>query len=234
MDSPALASDLVWATLVASAIVLGLAAVAVCQNGYSLRARLGAPEWDFSQSWASTLTGIGVIIDAIFQAQLAPGKTLPKETLGSVAVLFALLVVIAPFAYNVVRSPVLTHPDPDHPDVESYQLQGYVGMFLVAGALTLWGALGQIVTIVLLLDEIRLAGYLADPVVRLFQAILLVLLPALLVYAGRTAYWTVQEQAKVTDGRRAILARVKGLDPDALTAEQHAATSPALPPWSLL
>jgi flagellar basal body-associated protein FliL len=69
--------------------------------------RMGAGDWKFSESWASTLTALGGILGAILAAQVLPSETTAEKLAsGSFVVfnlMFAVVVVVATAVYNTLR-----------------------------------------------------------------------------------------------------------------------------------
>jgi len=221
---------LIWIALAIAIAVVGAATTRLAKGDTGkkctdlLKARMGLPKWDFSNSWASMFTGAGAIANSILSAQLAtqsaePARTHSGPAYATVAVIFGAFVIMAPIVYNCSRDLVEVY---SHDPKKDYQYQGYVVMFLVASAITVWGAAGQLGLIVLLLDELRSAGFILYFVARLFQVILACVAVLLLFYAERTIFWTVGQQiVKESGGRRNLFKAQGEMKPD-------------LPNWPLL
>jgi hypothetical protein len=182
-------NGIIWpALLVALAVGIG-AVVLLKRDGISMADPMGLPNWDFSQSWASTFTTVGAVLNGVISSQALPASpaALSRQSYAGLGVLFATLVVLAPCLYNFLRKL----------DRKAWQYHGRVWTFILAGVMTVWAALGQFATIAVLFDEIRLAGYLPDAPVRLLQSILVVGAVGLTFYALSTIRSTVEEQHSV-------------------------------------
>jgi hypothetical protein len=78
--------------------------------------------------------------------------------------------------------------------------QGYVIMFLLAGGLVLWGAIGQLTALGVLTREFVLSGSLAVLTGDILEALVLLLWILLVTYALRTLYLTAKQlSASKTD-----------------------------------
>jgi hypothetical protein len=191
---PSSLNCLIWDALVAAIVVVGVATGRLWKNKDEglwkmLKSRMGQPKWDFTQSWASIFTGAGVIATSILSAQVVGAPS--TASYAAISIMFGALVVMAPLVYNFVRT---SQEVPGECGKKAYQYQGYVGVFLIASAITVWGASGQIVVIGFLLEELRGSHFVSYAVARLFQCLLAAVELALLISAGRTIYWTVEQQ----------------------------------------
>ncbi|HLF48044.1 MAG TPA: hypothetical protein VJA45_01615 [Methylomirabilota bacterium] len=130
---------------------------------------MGTPRWDPSKSWASTITVFGAVVGTVFtsSAVLLPKETtlLPKAQFSSLSLFFAALVVIAPLVYNAIRRNTATSNT-------QIRYEGWVWSFGLASVFTLWGIGGQLLTLFLLLHELRFQGSMPDFVAIVFQALL--------------------------------------------------------------
>lgn len=159
----------------------------------SLGQRIGPANWKFGDSWASTLTVFGAVYGAIL-----PGSVLPAEggyaSPPGVALLnlvFGFLVVLAPFVYNATSSRVQPAPGPaGTTSVVSYE--GRVATFLVASAVTLWAALGEVATMGLTTAELSPGG----TIFYFFAAVLIAVGVLLLGYAWRSIRWILEAQSE--------------------------------------
>jgi len=125
--------------------------------GFQCGKEMGPPDWDFKSSWASTLTVAGAVIGAIVaEPDLFPeSPTLSRAAYSGLSILFALMAVLAPLfysAFRIVRKPVALVP-----------FRGRVWAFLVASAITLWAACGELFMAALLLWDIRTKALFSTP-----------------------------------------------------------------------
>lgn len=187
--------------------------------GAKLGDRMGAGEWKFSESWASTLTALGGILGSVLTAQLLPSETATQKLTNSTFVgfnlMFTIAIVVAAALYNTFRSqrecvkPTDGTPKPgetpkiDPPKVElasaeeaqkTFEYQGKVVYFLLASTLVLWAVFGQLLTAWLLLDQVPDAT-LSNLISIVFRILLVLAAVLALVYGYRSVPWTLRNQA---------------------------------------
>jgi preprotein translocase subunit SecG len=67
---------------------------------------MGGEKWDFSSSWASTLTAVGAILGTTLTAQVLPTQPqIPKSVFVSLNLLFGVIIVVAALVYSATRRP---------------------------------------------------------------------------------------------------------------------------------
>lgn len=206
----------VWALvllLIAFVVVISSYAVTYGAVGAKLFDRMGASDWKFTESWASTLTASGALLGVVLSAQILPTGT-PEQVEMKTAftvfhLMFAAAVVVAAALYNTFRiqkkvvqpsdgapkageTPTI-EPPPRAADTTAYQYQGFVVCFLVASSLVLWAVLGQLLTVGRLLGVVLSRS---DPVAYGVFTVLLFLAGALaLLYGATSVPWTLRNQA---------------------------------------
>jgi hypothetical protein len=227
---------IIYGSLILAVIVTFISAILLTIRNSSPLDRMGPGKWDYNQSWASTITGMGLILGSVLSAQVLPAAPihLPKQSYGALGVLFAALIVLAPLLYNMVRFPVQVHPDPKQPDKTEIQYQGFVGVFLVASTLTVWGATGQLITIGLLFDEIRRMGVLPPGAVLTLQTTLGCVSLFLLLFSGFSIYGAAIQQRSESADRKARLLEALGKSASTSSDEKNHQIHPTLPDWPLL
>lgn len=181
---------------------------------------MGKPHWDFSKSWATSLTAVGALLGTVLSA--AAGGLTSDKTNAGLNLFFGVLVLIAPLLYTATARYTETGPI----DAQEVQVQGYVGMFLLTSLLTVWAVWGELVTILVILYNLTSATILTSPIRYIFLVFLIAALVCVGVYAIRTVPWTVQEQLLKEKQEKE---RLKRLVPEAEEQSQ-----PALNDWSLL
>src|SRR5262245_37795851 len=130
-------TGLVVLALVVSVIAVGVALSIF--NKLKWTDRMGSAKWDPATSWASTLTAIGALLAIAFAmsaALPAESQRLAKNQYAGLTIFFAMVNVLAPFVYNATRTEKAGTTPPE--------LQGSVGAFATASAMTLWAVLGQL------------------------------------------------------------------------------------------
>ncbi len=153
-----------------------------------LRNTMGLPSWDFSRSWASNITVVGSLVSLTVLASIPVPKEIqiPRSAYTILSLVFTLLAALAPLVYNFSRK-VSREGD-------KIIACGTVFMFVVAGTITLWAAVGQLEMQALLLEELRSAGLLAVSICRLLQVLFAGVAVGLLVYGTRTMIFSVTIQ----------------------------------------
>ena len=89
-----------------------------------LNERIGTPQWDFSKSWATTLTTVGALLSTVIST---PALSDIKMQSG-LSLFFGLVVLIAPLMYTASAERLPTDPDVKN---GTYQYQGTIRMFLI-------------------------------------------------------------------------------------------------------
>jgi hypothetical protein len=148
-----------------------------------------------------------------------------------------MITVLAPFLYTASSK---VERASSSPGVRQLQYQGFVWCFLLATALTLWGVLGEILTVGFLLGEIQAGGALPYTAIVPFALLLFVSVILLCTYAWRgicavVSYQTIRSSHKsdralaipVDLGEGLNLGEVHKGSPDTTLP-------PPLPPWSVL
>lgn len=189
---------------------------------------VGPVNFNFSKSFASTITLLGALLTTILaNKDLVPG-TDPKLDAGSYAALsvfFGLLVVIAPVVYaalsktvhakvtltegRAVYTAVSATDQARNPDAQGdFQSQGYAGGFLLAALLTVWAAFGQLLTLLFFLTDTQ---QLQESVA--FQVVLFVILIptvlAVIVYVWRIVPAVLAFQADHSSHKAKLLEQLR-------------------------
>jgi hypothetical protein len=122
--------------------------------GSKLRTRLVLSS-DWKESWASKITAAGGILGTILAASVLPEATflLAKEQYVALNLLFVLLIALAVLVHNV-RQRART--------------------YLFAGVVTFGAVSGQIITAILLFEEIGIQGTMTPLGVRLVQVLIVI------------------------------------------------------------
>jgi hypothetical protein len=221
---------LVFGALIFAALLVAIRALDLKgKPGYKLNDSMGPANWDFSKSWASTLTIVGAVLGTILSASGVVPATTKYLTHGSYAalnLLFGIVVVLAPFVYRALgRSTRVLATSP----AAEVNYEGTVLGFFVAVFLTLWGVIGELATSCLIFAEVQISQTVLD----LFLAILVVSGGLLLVYVWRSCGWVVRDQREHREDRaqrRAALANQ--ITAQGLTL--HPTADAPLPTWSVL
>jgi len=100
--------------------------------------------------------------------------------------------------------------------------------FLLASALTLWAVLGELVTVILLLAEIRAEGAIPGSVIAVLGGLGGISLILVCVYVLRGTYWVVKYQTDQST-HKAKLRAGASFDEDIPEAKTEA----PLPSWSI-
>jgi hypothetical protein len=174
--------------------------------GVRLSYALGTPAWDFAKSWTSTTTLASAVITTALTLSALPELTryASKSGYAALAMLISFAVVVAPFVFVAFRSGEIGK-DPTGNDTVIYK--GYLWLFLVSGAITLFAGLAQVVVLFLLLDEIFLrygfwsfASY-RDPwlALNVGSVSTAALMVALCRYVSHSMYLTIKLQKQADD-----------------------------------
>ena len=153
--------------------------------------RMGSATWSFGQSWGANAT-IGAGLLGTFLTLIAfpeHPQILDKTSYTLLQALFAAIIALAPLVYGLFRQDVQA----DTNGIAATDSQGYVIMFLLAGGLVLWGALGQLTALGVLIQEFVLGEGLDSVTGHILEALVLILCALLLAYAFRSLYVTAKQ-----------------------------------------
>ena len=124
--------------LAAAILVLACAIVLRRKHPFPCNARLqGSATWSFSDSWASTFTGVSAVLGLFLALGLEfTVQTLDEKGFALLNFFFAVVVLAAALVYKATGKTV-TGDDGEY-------FQGRLWAFLLAAFLTLWAVFGQI------------------------------------------------------------------------------------------
>jgi len=228
---PTLTVDwLVFGPLAVSVAFIVVRAIVLDRTrSFSLSNRMGPGSWDPSKSWASNLTVLAATLGAIVAATgLLPTATsqISNVAYAGLDIFFAVLVAVAPLAFNAFR---VAQPRHNDHGVKEVQFEGFVGLFLVTAALTLWASIGQLTAILALLQDIKANGSLSDMTVGAFDAIIVATMLVVLVYAWGSIAAIVRSQTDLTTRKAVHAARISSY-----RATVPADLDPSYSSWSVL
>ncbi len=235
---------LLVAPLIFSSVVVIVAtwlAIARINKDVGLTTMLGPVGWDFSSSWASTLTAVAILATLLASSDLLPDDLSlnpSKPEFGMLSLIFAFLLPMAPILYNAFRSPIRTL---DGDGNITYQDQGFVWSFVLASILTVWAVGGE------LLSTYQLVGNItATPALILlssgFRVGLIVVAILVVLYVCQATYALILEsvdtgKAKEIRDKQLEVSVILGVLDDqskqALRTELQT-IKPPLPRWSVL
>jgi len=111
----------------------------------------GPVSFDIEASWLTTFTAIGAILGTMLDS---------SETLGTeggdfssavgLSLLFGVLIAFAPFVFKALSRPVQVTTDGEN----TVGYQGYVRGLIAANTITLWAALGEMLTLLIILNAL--------------------------------------------------------------------------------
>jgi hypothetical protein len=198
----------------------------------TLKTPMGTPTWDFGQSWAANLTVIGGALTALLSFTGLPdqGQLMTRTAYLCLGVLFTAMLVLAPPLFNFLRRPIsVAIPDPENPlNTTGLRFQGFVGGFLTATFVLLWGVFGQLITLGILFAELEASDFISNNAMFLLESVLTLLVVALLVYAPVSSTATIKRQKKACDERDQWQEKTsKG-------EEANSPEAPMMPKWHVM
>jgi hypothetical protein len=157
---------------------------------------LGPANWDYSQSWATSLTLVGALLGTVLGAGVLPDKLdlFTKAGYSAFNVLFGMLVLAAPLFYTALQTRGKDAAG------RKQQYEGTIWAFGVASIATLWGVFGQLATVGLLFREIEKAGNLSTVLVTASWIVLGLIAVAAGVYSARRMQQIVAEPTTAEEG----------------------------------
>ncbi len=129
--------------------VLLISALGVTKKAGRLGERAPGPKWSFD-SWATTLTTVGAVLATVLAGATFPTvpREIDKDTLVELSLLFAALVVVAPFVFQAIRTPKATPAD------QEAGKWGFNITLLLACCITFGATLGELSALALLAWEL--------------------------------------------------------------------------------
>jgi hypothetical protein len=176
--------DYDWSTVliiwVPFAAAVALVAWAVLTTT-DIKTPFGPANWDYSQSWATSLTVVGALLGTVIGAGVLPDELdlFTKAGYAGLNVFFGMLVLFAPLIYAALQNRLKD----DDKGVAQYE--GTLLAFIVASVATVWGVLGELGTVGLLFRETEKGASLATVLVWALWIVLSLLLLAAVTYAVR-------------------------------------------------
>ena len=237
IQEPPLPSSTRVGYIIAAALCVSIAVVVItCVSLFikkvSLLHRMGSATWTFGQSWGANAT-IGAGLLGTFLTLIAfpeHPQILDKASYTLLQALFAAIIALAPLVYGLFRRDVQANTN----GIATTDSQGYVIMFLFAGGLVLWGALGQLTALGVLIREFVLGEGLGSLTGCILEALVLILLIFLVIYSLRSLYLTAKQlSASPSDAAGPQPAQLlpAGMPLPAPAASQ---LKPPMHPWSIL
>lgn len=155
---------------------------------------MGASQWSFSSSAATNLTIAGSLLGSVLASSALPDfpHYMTKQSYIVLSLLFAVLVALSPVLYNFFCTPV----GPDPANSQLLVFQGWVWLFFVADALTIWAVSGQLSTLSLLFTEFVARQHVSKVAAAIAWIVTGAVDISLFVYCIRTARYYVKEPAK--------------------------------------
>jgi hypothetical protein len=152
---------------------------------------MGGTTWNFQQSWGSNVTIASGLLSALLTATYLTfpehPHLMPRGSYGLLQSLFMLLLPLAPLAYGLLSRDVQVQVSgPGGASVAHTESQGYIVMYLLAGGLILWAALGQAATLLLLLIEFLIGNMIDVLIGGILVALIGLLILLLAVYGWST------------------------------------------------
>jgi hypothetical protein len=138
----------------------------------------GLPQWDVKQSFVANFTIISALLGGTVSVSVLPDETAHLSSKGYVllSIFFALLLLVAPILFNSSVTKLRSEDEPTKK--EPY---GRIAPFMFTVMLVLWALIGEIIAVLYILDELRIAGSLSGLFVTVSQ--LLVLFAGVLMLA---------------------------------------------------
>jgi hypothetical protein len=215
-----------------AAVIVIVTAVNLRRKKFDLTRRMGSSAWNFGDSWGTNVTIGATLLSALLALTVFPAqpRLMDKSWYSILSTLLTAIVASAPIVYGMIRVQVQANQD----STAAINSQGYVFMFLISGGLVLWGATGQILTLILLTQEFLVAKSFGTAAGLILQALALAMGILVIIYGFRTLYGTVKGfSAPPADAGQPL--NVPHLAPGSVLTEQQVTTlKKPLADWPLL
>jgi hypothetical protein len=184
------AAGIVFVSSLAAAVLVALITIVRLRlEKVNLLGPMGSPSWNLQQSWGTNVAIGGALLSTVLALSGFPEHPdlMTRVSFLQLQSLFAALVALAPPIYGLLHSDVQVAPN----NVAAIESRGYIVMFLISGAIVLWGAIGQTATLFLLLQELEQGDAIDILVGSILQGLAAIFCLLLLVYGVRALYRTV-------------------------------------------
>jgi hypothetical protein len=188
---------LVVPAIVAAAFVLLRYFTLKGHTGVGLGSRLGTVDFDFSKSFASTITVVGAVLGTVLTASVLPEEPelLSKQQYTALNLVFGAMIVLAGVVYAATEAPAKNStPTPG----EERKYEGFVWSFLLATGLVMWAVLGELACLLLIVSELDRADLFTTSAIVVFIVLMVTAALAILFYAFRRMHWIVEHKAAMT------------------------------------
>ena len=177
-----------WTSLIMALLVVAITMINLVRKGISLFHLMGAPNWSFEKSWGANVTLGGALLMTLLGLTIFPDhpQLMAKISYTVLQILFGALVSLAPLVYNLIHRDVQVNNN----GITQVNSQGYVLLFLIAGGIVLWAAMGQVVTFGVLVEEFVRGSTLDAATGYALKSLAVLLFALLLVYGLRSLYRT--------------------------------------------
>lgn len=174
--------------LLTTILVVFITMINLRRQGISLFHLMGAPNWSFEKSWGANVTLGGALLMTLLGLTIFPDhpRLMAKTSYTFLQIIFGALVSLAPLVYNLIHRDVQVNNN----GITQVTSQGYVLFFLIAGAIVLWAAMGQVATLGILIQEFVSSGVLDEGTGYALESLAALLFVLLLVYGLRSLYRT--------------------------------------------
>ena len=167
------------------------------ETGVDLGSRLGTVDFDFSKSFASTITVVGAVLGTILTAGVLPEEPelLSKQQYTALNLVFGAMIVLAGVVYAATETPEKdSTPEPG----ETRKYEGFVWSFLLATGLVMWAVLGELACLLLIVSELERADLFTTSAIVVFIVLMVTAAVAILFYTYRRMHWIVEHKAAMT------------------------------------
>jgi hypothetical protein len=166
-------------------------------TGVDLGSRLGTVDFDFSKSFASTITVVGAVLGTVLTASVLPEEPelLSKQQYTALNLVFGAMIVLAGVVYAATERPKRdSTPEPD----KTRKYEGFVWSFLLSTGLVMWAVLGELACLLLIVSELDRADLFTTSAIVVFIVLMATAALAILFYAYRRMHWIVEHKAAMT------------------------------------
>ena len=166
-------------------------------TGVKRQTRLGTVDFDFTKSFASTITVVGAILGTVLTASVLPEEPelLSKQQYTALNLVFGAMIVLAGVVYAATETP---QKDSTPTPGGTRKYEGFIWSFLVSTGLVMWAVLGQLGCLLLIVSELERADLFTTSAIVVFIVLMAAAALAILAYAYRRMYWIIEHKAAMT------------------------------------
>ncbi|MBN2388940.1 MAG: hypothetical protein JXB85_18135 [Anaerolineales bacterium] len=144
----------------------------------TLACRMKGLKWKFEENWASTFVAVGGLLNVVASSKIIPEKPviLGEHGFQALNTLFPILIVLAPFLLSALNA-IAKEPKKNGKLIleEDGKTPLLVLPFVIGSAVVTWAVVGELLTLIVLFQELFNGDYISGAVTQVSQVMFLLI-----------------------------------------------------------